>query len=181
MLYLEKHGFGEIMQMLHHHLHGDLLHDFTKKHDVSPSKNRDFNLRHGDVIMLRNMFFSGTEGLIEWSWNRLCVWLRGIMIYIIGSYCFYDLVLSQVFFSERPWIMVNKKHDQEMEWTTLILFFQRNCNIQKTHQQRNSGWNHCNCKKQGVDRQEPQQTRWFFRSLHWQLGKCQQENLRPVW
>ena len=65
MLYLEKHGFGEIMQMLHHHLHGDLLHDFTKKHDVSPSKNRDFNLRHGDVIMLRNMFFSGTEGLIE--------------------------------------------------------------------------------------------------------------------
>ena len=63
MLYLEKHGFGEIMQMLHHHLHGDLLHDFTKKHDVSPSKNRDFNLRHGDVIMLRNMFFFRDGGI----------------------------------------------------------------------------------------------------------------------
>lgn len=153
MFYLEKHGFGEIMQMLHHHLHGDLLHDFTKKHDVSPSKNRDFNLRHGDVIMLKNMFFSGTEGLIEWSWNRLCVWLfffKGVswsisLVHIVSMIWF----CPKYFFSERPWIMVNKKHDQEMEWTTLILFFQRNCNIQKTHQQRNSGWNHCNCNTRG--------------------------------
>ena len=81
---------------------GDLLHDFTKKHDVSPSKNRDFNLRHGDVIMLKNMFFFRDGGIDRMIMKSImCVVIffkRGIMIYIIGSYCFYDLVLSQVFF-----------------------------------------------------------------------------------
>ena len=61
--------------------------------------------------------------------------------------------------------MVNKKHDQEMEWTRLILFFKRNCNIQKTHGERKFSKETLGgiiaIAILGVDRQEPQQTRWL--------------------
>ena len=83
------------------------------------------------------------------------------MIYIIGSYCFYDLVLSQVFFFQNgheSWWTKNMIR----RWNGLHSFcFSREIVISKKHTSNETLGGIIAIAILGVDRQEPQQTRWL--------------------